>query len=49
MFNHLNHDFWIDEAESKALSMGQGEKAEREIEGRSKSEYDPQAGAMVCF
>ena len=39
--NHLNHDFWI--RQSKAVD-GAGKKAEREIEGRSKVEYDPQAG-----
>ena len=43
--NHLNHDFWI--RQSKTVD-GTGKKAEREIEGRSKSNMTRRP-TMVCF
>jgi hypothetical protein len=43
--NHLNHDFRI--RQSKTVD-GTGKKAEREIEGRSKSDVTRRS-AMVCF
>src|SRR5260221_12071794 len=43
--NHINHDFWI--RQSKAVD-GTGKKAEREIEGRSKSNMTRRP-TMVCF
>ena len=43
--NHLNHYFWI--RQSKTVD-GTGKKAEREIEGRSKSNMTRRP-TMVCF